>query len=70
MNSTWYTLMMFARSKNPSGGLSSAMGVFKLQFKGTAHRADIDAANTLAFFFTLLERQRKIEGLVDAAKNI
>jgi inhibitor of KinA sporulation pathway (predicted exonuclease) len=67
---TWYTLLMFARGKKPSGGLSSAMGVFKLQFKGTAHRADVDAANTLAFFFTLLERQRKIERLLEDAKSI
>jgi inhibitor of KinA sporulation pathway (predicted exonuclease) len=67
---TWYTLLMFARNKKPSGGLASAMGVFKLQFKGTAHRADVDAANTLAFFFTLLERQRKMEQLLDNAKVI
>lgn len=67
---TWYTLLMLARSKKPSGGLSSAMGAYKLQFKGTAHRADVDAANTLAFFFNLLERQRRIEGIVDSAKNI
>jgi hypothetical protein len=46
------------------------MGVFKLQFKGTAHRADVDAANTLALFFKLIERQRKMEFLIDDAKNI
>ena len=67
---TWYTLLMFARNKKPSGGLASAMGAFKLHFKGTAHRADVDAANTLAFFFTLLERQRKMEHLIDDAKTI
>ena len=51
---TWYTYLMLTRGKAPSGGLSSAMGYFKLHFKGKAHRADVDAANTLALFFHLL----------------
>jgi len=67
---TWYTLMMFAKDKKPSGGLSSAMGAFKLHFKGTAHRADIDAANTLAFFHLLVNRQRNLEHLLLSAHNI
>ena len=67
---TWYSLLMFARNKKPSGGLASAMGYYKLHFKGKAHRADVDAANTLALFFHLLERQAKLENLADSAKNI
>ena len=67
---TFYTLLMFAKSKKPSGGLASAMGAFKLHFKGTAHRADVDAANTLALFFKLIDRQRKMEYLLEDAKNI
>lgn len=67
---TWYTLMMFARGKNPTGGLASAMGAFKLHFRGTAHRADIDAVNTLALFFKIIERQRALDGLLHDAKNI
>jgi inhibitor of KinA sporulation pathway (predicted exonuclease) len=46
------------------------MGAFKLHFKGTAHRADVDAANTLALFFKLIDRQRKLEHLADDAKTI
>ena len=67
---TWYTYLMLSRNKNPSGGLSSAMGVFKLQFQGKAHQADIDAENTLAFFFTLLQRQGKMENLLGLVKDI
>jgi len=67
---TWYTFMMFARGKNPSGGLASAMGAFKMHFRGTAHRADIDAVNTLALFFKFLERQRGLEGMLHDAKSI
>jgi hypothetical protein len=46
------------------------MGYFKLHFKGKAHRADVDAANTLALFFHLMERQAKLESILDSAKNI
>jgi hypothetical protein len=46
------------------------MGYFKLHFKGKAHRADVDAANTLALFFNLLERQSKLENLLDTARAV
>jgi len=67
---TFYTYLMLTRGKAPSGGLASAMGYFKLQFRGKAHRADVDAQNTLALFFKLLERQAKLESILDSAKNI
>ena len=67
---TWYTYLMLTRAKQPSGGLASAMGYFKLHFKGKAHRADVDAANTLAFFFKLLDRQARLESILDSAKDI
>jgi len=67
---TWYTYLMLTRGKAPSGGLASAMGYYKLHFKGKAHRADVDAANTLTLFFHLLERQAKLESILDSAKSI
>ena len=67
---TWYTYLMLTRGKAASGGLASAMGYFKLHFKGQAHRADVDAQNTLALFFKLLERQDKLESILDSAKNV
>ena len=67
---TWYTLHMLCRGKNPAGGLASAMGQYKLQFKGRAHQADIDAENTLALFYKILERQRGLENLLDTARAI
>ncbi len=67
---TWYTYLMLTRGKAPSGGLSSAMGYFKLHFKGNAHRADVDAANTLELFFKLLERQARLESILDSAKTV
>ena len=67
---TWYTYLMLTRGKAASGGLASAMGYFKMHFKGQAHRADVDAANTLALFFKLLDRQARLESILDSAKNI
>ena len=56
--------------KKTNGGLSSFMGRYKLQFEGKAHRADVDAYNTLRFFFLLIERQRKIEESFTNLKDI
>ena len=67
---TFYTYLMLTRGKAASGGLSSAMGYFKLHFKGAAHRADVDAANTLALFFKLLDRQSRLESILDSAKTV
>jgi len=67
---TWYTYLMLTKGKTPSGGLASAMGYFKLHFKGKAHRADVDAANTLALFFKLLERQSQMENIIGLAKSV
>lgn len=65
-----YTFLMFSQNRNLKGGLSSAMGRFNLPFKGKAHRADVDAENTLRFYFKLLERQNKLENLLGALKDI
>lgn len=67
---TWYTLMMLAKNKKPNGGLASAMGAFKLHFRDQAHRADIDAANTLVLFSKLIQRQRAFDNLLDNARTI
>lgn len=67
---TWYTYLLLSQGKNPAGGLASAMGAYKLQFQGQAHQADVDAENTLAFFFTLMQRQSKLESLLRSAKEI
>lgn len=65
---TFYTFAQLARNRNPAGGLSSAMGQFGLPFRGRAHRADVDAVNTLHFFFHLLERQQTYENLLKIVK--
>ena len=67
---TFYTLHMMAKGKLANGGLSSAMSEFKIKFKGTAHRADVDAANTLRLFFTILERQNKMYDIIDSARSL
>lgn len=58
---TMHSLLSFATDKNPAGGLSRVMGRYGLPFIGKAHRADVDAFNTLRLFFRLLGRQSDLE---------
>jgi inhibitor of KinA sporulation pathway (predicted exonuclease) len=65
-----YTYLMICQGRSLKSGLSSALGRFKLQFKGTPHRADADAENTLLLFFKLIERQRKLEELLSLTRSV
>ena len=67
---TWYVLRLLANGKRPAGGLRSAMGTYKMKFEGTPHRADDDALNTLRLFFNILDRQQKMQMLIDNAKDL
>lgn len=65
-----YVYNSLACGRKPNGGLRSCMGRYKLPFEGKTHRADVDAYNTLRFFFLLLERQRKFEECLNNLKDI
>lgn len=65
-----YVFLMQAQNKSSKGGLASAMGKFSLPFVGQAHRADVDARNTLLFYFELLNRQKKLENIIYEMKSI
>jgi inhibitor of KinA sporulation pathway (predicted exonuclease) len=67
---TVYSFLQLAKGTNPSGGLSSAMGRMKLQFRGPAHRAEVDAFNTLRFWFHLMERQTSFDAMLTLAKGL
>jgi inhibitor of KinA sporulation pathway (predicted exonuclease) len=67
---TLFVFLEMANGRSPAGGLSSSMGRYKVKFEGKAHRADIDAYNTLRFFFALLERQNTLENTIQTLKNI
>lgn len=70
---TWTTLLSLARTRTATiqhGGLSKAMARYKLHFVGKAHRADVDAFNTLRLFFAILDRQRTLEGCAAQMKNL
>lgn len=61
---TLATYLSFSRAsgmQSASGGLSSIMSRYKLQFVGNPHQAHHDALNTLRLFFRLLERQHTLE---------
>jgi inhibitor of KinA sporulation pathway (predicted exonuclease) len=58
---TLYVFNQITQGKSPSGGLRKSMIAYGIDFQGQSHRADIDALNTLRFFFYFLEKQRKFE---------
>jgi len=66
---TIYTFLQLSSGNSIKGGLKSSMGRYKLQFKGEPHRADVDAYNTLVFYFELMKRQSKLEQIVRTNKE-
>jgi inhibitor of KinA sporulation pathway (predicted exonuclease) len=49
--------MMFSKNESPRGSLKEAMSRYNSVFDGQEHRADIDAQNTLKFWFDLMRKQ-------------
>lgn len=68
--SNLYLFLMLGSKKNPFAGLKSAMNEFKINFVGEPHRADIDAFNTLVFFFSLVRRQIELETMLSIGKGL
>lgn len=67
---TIYVFHQTVRGKNKSGGLRSAMNSYGLKFIGKPHRADVDAKNTLRFFFHLVNRQGLFENYGQQIKEL
>lgn len=58
---TIFTFKQLVNHKSSKLGLKGALGRHGLDFKGTPHRADIDAMNTLRLFFHLLHLDSQIQ---------
>lgn len=67
---TLYVFNQMVRGKTPSGALRKSMISYGLNFIGQAHRADVDALNTLRFFFYFLQRQKMFEDYKDLISSI
>lgn len=67
---TIYVFLEQVNGRSPSGGLRSSMAKYKIPFQGTPHRASVDALNTLLFYFFLMERQRKLEEVMNNLKSV
>ena len=67
---TLYVFNQMVQGKTPSGGLRKSMISYGLDFIGTSHRAEIDAENTLRFFFYFLNKQRKFEEYKNLMKEM
>ena len=67
---TLFVFLQMAKGNSWKGGLRACMSKYKLDFKGEPHRADVDAYNTLVFYFELMKRQAKIEEMIRTAKEL
>lgn len=65
-----YVFLEQVNGRSPSGGLRKSMNRYKCPFIGESHRADVDAYNTLRFYFDLIQRQRKLEDTINLMKSI
>lgn len=65
---TIFTYIQASRNMKSRSGLRNSMQKFNLKFEGDAHRADIDAYNTLVFYFHLTQRQSELEKLGNIKK--
>lgn len=61
---TIYNFLMFSQDKSPKGSLDEAMAKSECWFEGEKHRADIDACNTLKFWFDLMRKQNSMFDLL------
>jgi inhibitor of KinA sporulation pathway (predicted exonuclease) len=65
---TLYVFNQIVKGKSPSGGLRKSMISYGLDFVGEPHNAEYDTLNTLRFFFYLINKERKIQELVECLK--
>ena len=61
---TIHNFMMFSKNESPKGSLKEAMARYECWFEGQEHRADVDAQNTLKFWFDLIKKQDKMFDLL------
>lgn len=62
---TIYNFLQFSKDHDPKGNLQQAMSITGLWFEGDQHRADIDACNTLKFWFHLMKKQKTMFDLLE-----
>ena len=66
---TIYVFQQMVKGKSLSGGLRKSMISYGLDFVGESHRADVDAKNTLRFFFHFLNTERQIQEAIQVLKD-
>jgi ATP-dependent DNA helicase DinG len=67
---TIFVYLEQVNGRSPKGGLRGAMNKYKCPFIGSAHRAEVDAYNTLRFYFALQERQKALEDCRTLLKTV
>jgi inhibitor of KinA sporulation pathway (predicted exonuclease) len=66
---TIYVFQQMVKGKSPSGGLRKSMISYGLDFVGQSHRAEVDAENTLRFFFHFLNTERQIQEAIQVLRD-
>ena len=66
---TIYVFQQMVKGKSLSGGLRKSMISYGLDFVGESHRADVDAKNTLRFFFHFLNTERQIQEAIQVLRD-
>lgn len=67
---TWHAFLSIAAGDSFQGGLGTVMRRYGVPFEGMAHRADVDAYNTLRLFNALLDRQASLAELAQTATSL
>lgn len=67
---TIFTFMEMCKGNMKKAALKSALGRRKMQFIGEAHRADVDAHNTIRLFFDLIKSQSSMVSCINALSSI
>lgn len=66
----WHAYLALTKGESPRGALRETMRRYGLAFIGLPHRADVDAFNTLRFFFHLLQRQNRLNTFLAQAVDL
>lgn len=67
---TIHTVNLLVNGKATKSSLRSALNFYKLKFDGIPHRAVDDARNTLILYFTMIDRQIKINEVISKAQAL
>lgn len=67
---TLHTFYLLSGNKKTNSSLKTALNSHKMRFDGLEHRAMDDARNTLNLFFAMMDKQIKLNTIIEQAVNL